>query len=307
MTDAELLPAGLQVLERGWLSSNNIVIVGPDEVAVVDSGYWTHSVQTLDLVQRAAGGRPVTTLVNTHLHSDHCGGNAALQQRYPHVRTLVPPGLAEAVRQWDEVALTYAPTGQQCPAFRLDGVLAPGETVPLGGADWEVHAAPGHDPHSVVLFEPRTRTLLSADALWENGFGVVFPELEGEQAFDDVAATLDVIERLRPRIVVPGHGRVFTAVEEALGRARSRLSAYVADPRRHAVHAAKVLLKFKLLELQQVARNDFLDWAEATPYLGMVCERLQPGRPLRAWIRELLAALEATGALRTHGDTVVNA
>lgn len=307
MSDAELLPAGAQVLERGWLSSNNIVLIGPDEVAVVDSGYCTHSAQTLGLIERTAGGRAITTLVNTHLHSDHCGGNAALQQRYPHVRTLVPPGLADAVRRWDEVALTYAPTGQQCPAFRLDDVLAPGQAIRLGGAEWEVHAAPGHDPHSVILFEPRTRTLLSADALWESGFGVVFPELEGEHAFDEVAATLDVIERLQPRVVVPGHGRVFTAVEEALGRARSRLSAYVADPRRHAVHAAKVLLKFKLLELQQVARDDFLDWAESTLYLGMVYERLQPGRQLRDWISELLAALEASGALKTQGDTVVNA
>jgi glyoxylase-like metal-dependent hydrolase (beta-lactamase superfamily II) len=305
--DAELFPAGLRVLERGWLSSNNIVLVGPDDVCVVDSGYWTHSVQTLELIDRAAGGRAVTTLVNTHLHSDHCGGNAALQQRYPEVRTLVPPGLAEAVRGWDEVALTYAPTGQQCPAFRLDGVLEPGVSVPLGGLDWEVHAAPGHDPHSVILFEPRTRTLLSADALWENGFGVVFPELEGEHAFDEVASTLDVVERLRPRIVVPGHGAPFTAVDEALRRARSRLGAYVADPRRHAVHAAKVLLKFKLLELQQVARDDFLDWAESTPYLGMLWERLEPGAEMRVWLGALLSELEASAALRMEGETVVNA
>jgi hypothetical protein len=32
--------------------------------------------------------------------------------------------------------------------------------------------------------------LISADALWENGFGVVFPELEGDDAFAIVAATL---------------------------------------------------------------------------------------------------------------------
>ena len=304
---ATSLPAGVTVLERGWLSSNNVVLVGPDDAAVVDSGYWTHSGQTVELVERALAGRPLATLVNTHLHSDHCGGNAALQERHPAVRTLAPPGLADAVRRWDPVALTYAPTGQECPRFTLDDVLRPGSAVVLGGKPWEVHAAPGHDPHSVILFEPQTRTLVSADALWERGFGVVFPELEGEDAFGDVAATLDVIERLRPRVVIPGHGNVFTGVEEALARARSRLAAYVADPRRHAVHAAKVLLKFKLLELQQVRREDFLEWAQGTPYLQVVHERLHPGGDLPSWIASLVADLEAAAALRSANGQIFNA
>jgi len=304
---ATSLPAGVTVLERGWLSSNNVVLVGPDDAAVVDSGYWTHSGQTVELVERALAGRPLATLVNTHLHSDHCGGNAALQERHPAVRTLAPPGLADAVRRWDPVALTYAPTGQECPRFTLDDVLRPGSAVVLGGKPWEVHAAPGHDPHSVILFEPQTRTLVSADALWERGFGVVFPELEGDDAFGDVAATLNVIERLRPRVVIPGHGNVFTGVEEALARARSRLAAYVADPRRHAVHAAKVLLKFKLLELQQVRREDFLEWAQGTPYLQVVHERLHPGGDLRSWIASLVADLEVAAALRSENGQIFNA
>ena len=76
-------------------------------------------------------------------------------------------------------------------------------TLTLANLTWQVHAAPGHDPHSVVLFQPDHRLLISADALWENGFGVVFPELDGEDAFDEVGATLDLIERLAPLTVIP--------------------------------------------------------------------------------------------------------
>jgi glyoxylase-like metal-dependent hydrolase (beta-lactamase superfamily II) len=113
-----LLPAGVTVLERGWLSSNNVILRGRFGNAIVDSGYWTHSAQTVKLVSRSVRDSPVTTLVNTHLHSDHCGGNAALRARWPELRTLIPPGLAASVRTWDPVALTYAPTGQECPRFR---------------------------------------------------------------------------------------------------------------------------------------------------------------------------------------------
>ncbi len=177
------LPPGVTVLERGWLSSNNVVLSGRYGTALVDSGYASHAAQTVQLVEGALRDRPLEVLLNTHLHSDHCGGNAALQVRYPKLKTMIPPGQAEHVRRWDPVALTYAPTGQDCPRFTITGLLHPGSSLQLGDQTWEVHAAPGHDLHSVILFEPQSRTLISADALWENGFGVVFQELEGERAF----------------------------------------------------------------------------------------------------------------------------
>ena len=98
---AAVLPTGVSVLERGWLSSNNILIQGADSsssCALIDSGYCTHAAQTLALVDSALQGRPLDVLINTHLHSDHCGGNAALQARYPALQTYIPPGHAEYVR-----------------------------------------------------------------------------------------------------------------------------------------------------------------------------------------------------------------
>jgi glyoxylase-like metal-dependent hydrolase (beta-lactamase superfamily II) len=89
---APQLPAGVTVFERGWLSSNNVLICGQAGCALVDSGYSTHSAQTLALLASALKGRPLDLLLNTHLHSDHCGGNAALQQAYPHLQTRIPAG-----------------------------------------------------------------------------------------------------------------------------------------------------------------------------------------------------------------------
>src|SRR4051812_38334123 len=106
------LPADVVVFERGWLSSNNILFFGKDETALVDTGYATHAEQTLALVASALGSRPLDRVLNTHLHSDHCGGNAALQQRYPALRTDIPPGEAALVERWDERGLSFLATGQ---------------------------------------------------------------------------------------------------------------------------------------------------------------------------------------------------
>lgn len=300
------LPPSVTVFERGWLSANNILFQSAEGNALIDSGYATHAAQTVVLVRTALGGQPLTHLLNTHLHSDHCGGNAALQAAYPDLQTLIPPGLAHAVRDWDENGLTYTATGQTCPRFHIEGVLLPDTTCTLGGLTWQVHTAPGHDPHSVILFQPDHRLLISADALWENGFGVVFPELEGEDAYHEVAATLDLIERLNPLTVIPGHGRVFDDVAGALARARSRLAQFTDQPERHTRHAVKVLLKFKLLELQRLPLADFCAWAQATPYLANVHRRCGDG-PFADWATPMIDDLVRSGAARREGDWVLNA
>jgi glyoxylase-like metal-dependent hydrolase (beta-lactamase superfamily II) len=246
------LPPTMRVFERGWLSSNNVLFLGRDETALVDSGYATHAAQTVSLVSHALNGRTLDRLVNTHLHSDHCGGNAALQAAF-QCRTVIPATEADKVRTWDEDALSYKATGQQCPRFAFDGVLQSGDLLMLGDLQWQALAAPGHDPHSLILFCPDAHILISADALWEHGFGVVFPELEGESGFEETRATLELIATLDVKIVIPGHGAPFTGVEQALERAFSRVDYLAADPVRNAHNALKVLLKFLLLERQRIA------------------------------------------------------
>ncbi len=307
MTESQDLPPGITVFERGWLSANNILFTGADGTALVDSGYFSHASQTVALVESALGQRPLDRLLNTHLHSDHCGGNAALQSRYPGLQTLIPPGLAPYVRNWDPEALTYTPTGQHCPAFSFEALLQAGSEVRLADRAWLVHSAPGHDPHSVILFEPQTRTLISADALWENGFGVVFPELEGIAAFAELGDTLDLIESLQPRIVIPGHGKVFSHVDKSLALARSRLDSFMRDPPKHARHAAKVLVKFKLLELQQVRWAEFIAWAHQTRYFRMVQQRHFADMELSRWLDELMLDLVQSGAAIREGKMLLNA
>ncbi|APW41666.1 MBL fold metallo-hydrolase [Rhodoferax saidenbachensis] len=301
------LPAGITVFERGWLSSNNILIQGAGHAALIDSGYCTHAEQTLALVGHALQERPLDLLLNTHLHSDHCGGNAALQAAYPMLQTLIPPGHAEQVRVWDASALTYEATGQQCPRFRFDATLQPGTEIDLGGTPWQIHVAPGHDPHSVILFEPASRTLVSADALWERGFGVVFPELDGQDAFDEVAATLDVIERLQPALVIPGHGAPFADAPTAIAFARQRLNGFVQNPAKHLQYAAKVLLKFKLLEQQQMEQDALLAWAQGTPYFATTFAKHFASQPFAEAAGQLVQDLVRSGAATVQGTVVYNA
>jgi glyoxylase-like metal-dependent hydrolase (beta-lactamase superfamily II) len=297
---------GVQFFERGWLSANNILLTDEHSATLVDSGYVTHQDQTLALVQHALGERSLDRLINTHLHSDHCGGNAILQKHYPLLQTFIPPGESQAVASWKESALSYEPTGQMCPRFKFEGLLQSGQSLRMANLDWQVMAAPGHDPHSVILFEPSHKVLISADALWANGFGVVFPELEGVAAFQEVADTLDLIESLQPEWIIPGHGAIFQNVEVALASARKKLNGFVQSPEKHARYGAKVLLKYKLLELHQVQKVDFIRWATSIRYVQALHETYAPQITVDAWVEEMIQDLKRSNALDFQGTLILN-
>lgn len=299
----KLSALGIHVLERGWLSSN-CILFSHDVPTLVDSGYHTHANQTVAWIRSLLTDRPLDRLMNTHLHSDHCGGNLAVQNAYPDVCTFVPHNSANAVRAWVNDDLTFEATGQECPVFRMDNTLCDQQLINLAGLTWKVHAAKGHDPDAILLFQEDHRILISADALWENGFGVVFPELSNMQGFGDAEQTLDLIESLAPSLVIPGHGTVFTNVADALTRARQRLHYFVKNPDKHVRYALKVLIKFKLLEWQSVSFVDLLRWCQSTPY---VKERM-PNNPANfpIWLECLMDELERSRAARREGEMLHN-
>ena len=190
------------------------------------------------------------------------GGNRALRDAHG-CRITIPVGEAPLIDRWDDRELVLGFADQRAERFGYDDMIAPGDTFRLGDIDWQAIAAPGHDPHALMFFAPEEGILISGDALWEDGFGVVFPALFGDlSAFGAARATLESIARLDVRTVIPGHGRVFTDVARALERSFFRLDGYEEDVTRHARHCAKVMIVFALLDKRRMAVADLPRYCE---------------------------------------------
>ena len=300
------LPPQIQVLERGWLSSNNILIDNGDGCTLIDSGYVAHAAQTLQLLQHALGGKLLVRLINTHCHSDHMGGNAAVQSVHG-CRTSIPVGEAPAIGAWDDATLMLSYTGQSAERFSYDDTLAAGDRLQLGGLEWEALAAPGHDPHALIFYAPAARILISGDALWENGFGLIFQELFGQTGgYADTRATLETISRLDIATVIPGHGAPFGNIERSLATAFQRLDAYERDPAKLARHALKVMLSFSLMIEGRMALAGLPQFLAERPIYGDVNRRFLnlPEAELREY---LVRDLERAGALKLAGGWLLAA
>ncbi len=294
----------MRVLVRGWLNCNQVVLLAPGDNVLVDSGYCTHRERTLELLAGPEGldRQPLERLVNTHCHSDHMGGNAAVASAYG-CRVSIPRGEVKHVEPWTPQSVWMAQFDQRADPFRFDDTLSPGDAFEAGSFTWEVHAAPGHDMDALMFFEPAHRILVSGDALWERGMGFVWP-LEGANPYLDAAReTLEAIGRLDPAIVIPGHGEPFADVRAAVGAVRSRLDAYAGDPAKNARHMLRALFVFALLERQAMAAADVPAYLARVPCYGETSRRFLglDDAALAAW---MLADLERAGVVAIRDGVV---
>ena len=250
---APTLPPQVRVFVRDWLSSNNILLKGREGHVLIDSGYARHAPLTLALLAtpQGIGAAALARLVNTHCHSDHMGGNAAIKARYGCPIAL-PDGEAPLIDAWDENTLLLAYADQRADRFAYDEVIRAGETHVWGDLEWQALAAPGHDMGALVFFNPEHRILISGDALWANGYGFVMPREVDARALLATRATLEMLAALDARVVIPGHGEPFADVGAALARAFARAAAFEADSMRVARHALKVVLSFALLDQRRL-------------------------------------------------------
>ncbi len=199
---------------------------GRDRDILIDTGL---GVASLHEAARHLFEKPLTA-VATHAHVDHVGSLHEFEHRIVHqaeaswlvdndpyslMRADHPAqeidSLERAGYEVDATFITAVPaagfnlstfTRRAAPATRT---VVEGDVIDLGDRLFEVLHLPGHSPGSIGLWETRTGTLFSGDAVYD---GPLLDELPGS----DVPAyirTMQRLERLPAQTVHAGHDPSF--------------------------------------------------------------------------------------------------
>ncbi|MHC4405272.1 MAG: MBL fold metallo-hydrolase [Planctomycetota bacterium] len=117
---------------------------GSKECLVVDPGLEPERI----LAYLDEHGLTPAAILNTHGHSDHIGGNAALKERWPECPLVI--GRGDAAKLTDAALNLSASVGLELVSPPADVTVGDAETYQAAGLDLQVREIPGHTTGHVV-------------------------------------------------------------------------------------------------------------------------------------------------------------
>jgi glyoxylase-like metal-dependent hydrolase (beta-lactamase superfamily II) len=181
--------------------------------------------------------QPIKWLILTHHHPDHHFGAIVFRRlgakviAHPDRSSLASEGGQDALlADWVGVVGLDAMRGFEfadVPDYPVTGV----DTFRLGGREVVIaHPGAAHSPGDLTIWLPRDRILFAGDLLIEDGVTMVVDGSSGE-----LLRALRGIDKLRPKIVVPGHGAIPQKPANLVARTRN----YILELRREMKSAVE--------------------------------------------------------------------
>jgi glyoxylase-like metal-dependent hydrolase (beta-lactamase superfamily II) len=161
---------------------------------------------------------PITVL-NSHTHFDHIGGNAEFPDILGtdtaftrlHAKGTFTPALRSSYAREELAPQSLCgplPVGVSAESFRvrpfhISAYVKDGQRIALGGRELEVIFTPGHTPDSLCLLDAKNGLLFTGDTFYAGPIYLFEPET-------DMAAYTQSVERLarlqpRLKLLLPGH------------------------------------------------------------------------------------------------------
>ncbi len=193
--------------EQGMLDCNTYVIAGEPGL-IVDPGNPDYLETKVEAMRRdGLDIEKIGTILNTHLHIDHCGANEAFKQLSGARIALHPV----QKRNYKLVVIDGARVFGMTPGeFTEDAILEEG-SLTINATEIEMIEAPGHSPDCVCFYLKKGKILVCGDVLFEMNTGRV--DLPGGSVAD-LKQSIEALSKMAIEYLLPGHMGIVSGADK---------------------------------------------------------------------------------------------
>ena len=194
------------VANQGFMNNPAFIVTG-EGVVVIDPGSSVQAGRMVIKQIRKITDKPVTHVLNTHVHGDHWLGNQAMREAYPGTVIMAHP---EMIRRVSEVAEQWVITMSRLSGGFTEGTRAViptvaighGEELKTGGITFRIHAPPDAHSQTDIMIQVLEDSVVFAG---DNCLFGRLPRLD-DATFKGNIEACRVAARLKAKLYVPGHG-----------------------------------------------------------------------------------------------------
>ncbi len=199
---------GMRTYENEGMNANAGFIVTKAGVVVVDSGPTYQVAKAMHAEIKKITKQPVKYVINTGGQDHRWLGNGYFKEQGAQ---LIASRKAKADMQERGAGQIAGLTTELKEKIKGTQPVYPEklveqkETLQLGGEEIQVlffHG--GHTPGDAVVWLPKSRTLFSGDLVYVDRLLGILPFSNSK----DWLASFEAIEKLKPKTIIPGHGKV---------------------------------------------------------------------------------------------------
>jgi len=180
----------------GYELSSNVYVVEGTYLSIVDPG--NDYTAFIDLFGRGYKPSDVKKVVLTHGHRDHAMGVFDLLRSYPAI--LENGGFELILHEASPAELKDMVRKSGCRVTEVRG----GETLEIGGFDWEVIHTPGHTIDGICLYHPPSKTVFTGDTVLPHAMAE--PDENAGGRLDHYLFGVRALLGKDIQNVLPGHG-----------------------------------------------------------------------------------------------------
>jgi len=208
-SQAHAAPLKLEVYNPGTAAIfpvSSVLVTGKNDAILIDAQFGKS--QAEEIVKKIkARGKTLTTIYISHGDPDYYFGLDTIKTAFPNAKVFATPQTVAHIQEtveskktyWNPILAADAPTNTIIPNALT------GDSLYLEGKQLKIIDLKGNQPDRSVVWIPSIKAIVGGVVLDGNNMHIWMADTQTPKSHSDWLITLKTIEKLKPKIIIPGH------------------------------------------------------------------------------------------------------